>query len=93
MSTENYETPPIYIVRKHPGAEVFVIETVGKDDLPREVDPKKEYDAFDKIEDAVDAAAAAGGTEVWVHADCHGPASWRQYCQQFIGDDWGDLPF
>lgn len=85
-------SPILRIVRKHPAAEIFVIETIGEDDTPNEVDLEKEYDAFDEIDDAVDAATP-GASEVWVHADCYGPEDWRQFSQQFVGDDWLALPF
>lgn len=84
----------ILMVRRYED-EGFVFVEVDPNEGPAEVDPNGEYQLFDAIDWAVDAAVHEQPKEVWVHAECYEKQDWRSYCgllyERDLDEAWGPL--
>lgn len=94
---ENVKRDKILMVRRYPG-EGFVVVDVDPKEGPAEVNLSGEYQVFDAIDDAVDAAVFEKPLEVWAHPECYEKQDWRSsscYLWDRHGgdeDDW-EMPF
>jgi hypothetical protein len=84
------------MVRRYPGEGFVYVEVDPVEGPDDEVALSGEYQVFDHIDAAIEAAAFEDPMEVWAHPECYERQDWRS-CASFLWDrdadseEWGTL--